>query len=166
VLLVAGQAASAWFAGVAFLAGAAVSGIVAAGYLVRLRNAALTDRRHVAAERRAAAERARRRALERARRHRAETAVRRALRQVPAGPGLEQWLGDPAVRQAATWLAVPRQRRSRPVRDVVRVLAATGREAYRADDGWGVRTVAAPPVERRHATARPAATGLAPAVND
>ncbi|HEV2087716.1 MAG TPA: hypothetical protein VGR21_05340, partial [Cryptosporangiaceae bacterium] len=61
------------------------------------------------------------------------------------------WLGAEAVRATAAWLAMPRLERRRPHRDVVRVLAATGREVVRAEDqAWIVRPVVRPvPPERR-----------------
>ncbi|SHN46409.1 hypothetical protein [Cryptosporangium aurantiacum] len=155
-LLVAGQAIVGFFAGPAFWAGAAISGLAAVGLLARLRRIAAQRQRREAQERHAQV------LVARARQHRAEAFVRRALRQAPAGVEREAWLGPEAVRQAAGWLALPRAERERPARDVIRVLAAAGREVYLAADGsWAVRPVARPgagssPAARRDAVRRDA----------
>jgi hypothetical protein len=104
-----------------FWAGAAVSAVLTLAYVVRLRAAAASDRRALAAER--------------ARRHRAYEFVRVATR----GTRLDE---DAAARTAA-WLASSARRR--PSREVARVLALAGREAVQGDDGsWGVRRAAEP----------------------
>ncbi len=175
VLLVAGQVAGALLMGPAFWVGAVASATLAAGYLVRLRVAtARSQRRQVAErarldavelERRRVAEREAERAADRARRHRAEAFVRRALEQAPAGPGLQSWLGGRAVRETAAWLALPRLERRRPHRDVVRVLAAAGREVARADDqAWIVRPVVRPVPPERRAVPRPSGADALPRV--
>ncbi|TQS45546.1 hypothetical protein [Cryptosporangium phraense] len=149
--LVVGQAVVGLFLGAAFLIGAVVSAVVAAGLLGRLRAVAAERQKREAQERHAQA------LVARARAHRAEAFVRRALRQVPAGADREAWLGSEAVGAAAGWLAMPRAERERPARDVVRVLAAAGREVYLAADGaWAVRPVAVATRDsvRRDAVAR------------
>ncbi|MFG1921059.1 hypothetical protein [Cryptosporangium sp. NPDC048952] len=144
--LVAGQAVAGLFFGWAFWIGAVTSAAVAVGLLGRLR--ALAARR----QQREAQERQARVLIARARQHRAEAFVRRALRQVPAGADREAWLGPEAVRQAAGWLSLSRTERERPARDVVRVLAAAGREVYLAADGsWAVRPVSRPAARTRDA---------------
>ncbi|MFI5960008.1 hypothetical protein [Cryptosporangium sp. NPDC051539] len=134
--LVLGQAVAGVFLGVAFWLGALASALAAAGLLGRLRALAAERQKREAQERHAQA------LVARARAHRAEAFVRRALRQVPAGADREAWLGSAAVGAAAGWLSLPRGERERPARDVVRVLAAAGREVYLAADGtWAVRPV-------------------------
>ena len=152
-LLVGAQFVAGVVAGPAFLLGAGTSALAAVGLLARLRAATA---RH---ERRQAQERHTQALVARARQHRAEAFVRRALRQVPAGVEREAWLGVDAVRQAAVWLASARVERDRPARNVVRVLAAAGREVYPAADGtWAVRPVVRPAARTRIAAgATPAA---------
>ncbi|GAA0258092.1 hypothetical protein [Cryptosporangium japonicum] len=152
-LLVVGQAVTGVFVGPAFWIGAVVSAVVAVGLLGRLRAVATQRQQREAQERQA------RVLIARARQHRAEAFVRRALRQVPAGADREAWLGPEAVHQAAGWLSLPRAERERPARDVVRVLAAAGREVYLAADGsWAVRPVSRPAARTRDAAgATPAA---------
>ena len=151
-LLVGVQLVAGVVAGPAFLLGALTSAMAAVGLLARLRAAAARNERRQAQERHTQA------LVARARQHRAEAFVRRALRQVPAGVEREAWLGADAVRQASVWLASSRAGRARPARDVIRVLAAAGREVYPAADGtWAVRPVARPPARTR------AAAGATPA---
>lgn len=146
VLLVVGQAVAGAFFGATFWLGAITSAVVAVGLLGRLRTVAARRQRREAQERRAQV------LVARARQHRAEAFVRRALRQVPAGADREAWLGPDAVRSAANWLSTSRTERQRPARDVVRVLAAAGREVYPAADGsWAVRPVARPAARTRDA---------------
>ncbi|WP_035848667.1 hypothetical protein [Cryptosporangium arvum] len=152
-LLVAGQAVAGLFFGASFWIGAVVSAVVAVGLLGRLRAVAAQRQQREAKERQAQV------LIARARQHRAEAFVRRALRQVPAGAEREAWLGPEAVHQAAGWLSLSRAERERPARDVVRVLAAAGREVYLAADGsWAVRPVSRPAARTRDAAgATPAA---------
>jgi len=145
-LLVLGQLVAGVFAGPAFLIGAVTSAVAAVALLARLQVMATRRRRREAQERRAQA------LVARARQHRAEAFVRRALRSAPAGVEREAWLGPEALRSAAGWLALSRTERERPARDVVRVLAAAGREVYLAADGsWAVRPVARPAARTRDA---------------
>lgn len=159
-LLVAGQAVAGFILGAAFWIGAVTSALAAVGLLTRLRVVATRRQRREAQARQA------RVLIARARQHRAEAFVRRALRQAPAGVEREAWLGPVAVRQAAAWLALPRIERDRPARNVIRVLAAAGREAYLAADGsWAVRPVPRPAARTRTAAgATPAARREARAV--
>jgi hypothetical protein len=145
-LLFVGQAIGALFVGPGFLAGLAVSAVLTLGYLIRLRAAAATERRQLAAER--------------ARRHRAYEFVRVATRDVRVPHG--------AAARAAAWLATPREERRRPTREVARVLALAGRDTVRAADGtWAIRKTPeqAPPVRRAvqpRIVARPAARKAVP----
>ena len=149
-LLVVGQVAGVAFVGPGFWAGLAVATVLMFGYVIRLRAAAATERRQLAAER--------------ARRHRAYEFVRVATRDLRVPDG--------AAARAASWLATAREERRRPTREVARVLALAGRETMRADDGtWVVRRAPEPaPQPRRVApvrtVARAAAHKYVPAVSD